>query len=189
MCFRSWLSARLSLATRGTRSGYYHWPYWPRMPDWVKISLETCSTRFVARLKSQSACGRIYPIEIWWMKLGIGFIKTMVAINSSTMLCFVFLYRTLCITLHTVRADCDCVWWLCLPLYQLSIESNSSKSCPALAETRVPANADTLAEPFLHRSIYIKSFFGFRDFVRLMRWGFFCLGLSMRLAEVEFSDE
>ena len=39
------------------------------------------SARFVARLKGQWACGRIYPIEIWWMKLGLGFIKKTVAIS------------------------------------------------------------------------------------------------------------
>ena len=31
--FRSWLSARLSVATKRTRSGHGQLPYWPRMLD------------------------------------------------------------------------------------------------------------------------------------------------------------
>ena len=62
--FRSWLSARLSVATKRTRSGHGQSLCWPRMLDCVDLSKETHSARFVARLKGQSACGRIYPIEI-----------------------------------------------------------------------------------------------------------------------------
>ena len=36
--FRSWLRARLSVATKRTRSGHGQAPYWPRMLDWVEVS-------------------------------------------------------------------------------------------------------------------------------------------------------
>ena len=55
----------------------------------------------------------------------------------------VSLYRTLGITLHTVRADYVCGDFL---LYQV-FESNNSKCCPALPDAWVPANAGTHAQP------------------------------------------
>ena len=62
------------------------------------------------------------------MKLGIVFTKKTAAINSSTLLCFVFLYRTLGITLHTVRADYDCV--VTFSLYQVLNRTIRSAALP-----------------------------------------------------------
>ena len=92
----------------------------------------------------------------------------------------VSVYRTLGITLHTVRADYDMcvVTFFTLP----SIESNNSKCCPALPEEWVPAYAGTHGALAYIDYMIILFFRG-----RIWSGVFFRLGLSMRFSELEFS--
>ena len=48
VCFRSWLSARLPVATKRTRSGPWvsHLTYWLRMLDWVKTIVRNALDTF-----------------------------------------------------------------------------------------------------------------------------------------------
>ena len=60
----------------------------------------------------------------------------------------VSLYRTLGITLHTVRADYNCVWWL-FSLYQVLNRTIRSAAVPYPNHgcRRIPAHDGTHAEP------------------------------------------
>ena len=59
----------------------------------------------MARLKGQSAWARIYPIEIYMMKLGIGFTQENGGNDRRSKESTVSLYQSLGITLRSTRVD------------------------------------------------------------------------------------
>ena len=122
-CSRSWLSARLSVATLRKCRIHGHPLAGPGCLVESK-HVETHSKRlFVARLDGQSAWARNRIHER----------------NGRSKLSTVSLYQSLGITSHCTRVD----YVLC----GNGIESNKSKCCATLPGAWVPANAGTHAEP------------------------------------------
>ena len=120
--FRSWLSARLAVAAKRTRSGRGHSPCSPQMADCVKISRHVSSpdysvsrrvVRFV-RSKSDERSLESYSF------------KKTIAIKSSTMLSFSSLHRILGNVAYCTRT----LRFSVVTLFTLSsIESNNSNCC------------------------------------------------------------
>ena len=115
-------------------------------PDaWLSKTIKRNALDTFRRQKGQSACARICPIEIWWMKLGIGFAWKTISINSSTLL-WLLVYIELLALPYILYAQTMIV---CGDYFYSTkyCESNNSKGCPALPEAWVAAYAGTHAEP------------------------------------------
>ena len=97
----------------------------------------------MARLEGQSAWARIYPIEMYMIKLGIGFTQETeetTEVVSIPMLVYINLLAFLHV-LHAWTVLCGSGFYsLSNGFYSLSnVESNKSKCCPALPGAWVPA--------------------------------------------------